>query len=49
MRILMQTHEVGIDMTEDILATEIPVSVQPPPASETISKAEIESKLESKQ
>lgn len=30
-----------ISVVEDILATEVPVSVQPPPASETISQAEL--------
>lgn len=40
-RILMRAHKVGIDETEDILATEIPLSVAPPPASETISEAEL--------
>lgn len=36
-----------LDATVDTLATEIPVSVQPPPASETITKAEQEMQQES--
>ncbi|MFZ2051202.1 MAG: hypothetical protein WAU69_09780 [Solirubrobacteraceae bacterium] len=44
----VRTHEqvrIGtgrLDLTTDILATEVPVSVTPPPASETISQAELE-------
>lgn len=36
-----------LDATVDTLATEIPVSVQPPPASETITKVEQEKQQES--
>lgn len=44
-RLQTRLGKVGLLVVADILATEIPVSVQPPPASETITQAELK-KLE---
>jgi hypothetical protein len=40
-RIQTQIGKAEISVVEDILATEVSVSVQPPPASETITEAEL--------
>ncbi len=40
-RLQMTLGKVGLSVVSDILATEIPVSVLPPPASETITGAEL--------
>jgi hypothetical protein len=40
-RIQTWVGKAGVSIVQDILATEIPVSVEPPPASETITEAEL--------
>lgn len=44
-RLQTRLGKAGLSIVTDILATEVPISVQPPPASETITQAELE-KLE---
>jgi hypothetical protein len=41
-RLQIMHGQVGVSVVADIFATEIPISVQPPPAGETITKAELE-------
>ncbi len=41
-----QIGKAEISVVEDILATEVPVSVQPPPASETATQAELKKQEE---
>lgn len=43
----VQVGEARLDVTEDVLATEIPVTVTAPPGSETISQAELQKSVES--
>lgn len=43
----MRVGETRLDVTEDVLATEIPVTVTAPPGSETISQAELQKSVES--